>query len=217
MSPPRQNPVRKRLLVADADRDPTRVVARRQLKAIFEEAISVPDQRALGATLEDPGQRSGNHIRHLLFHDPTQKNDECSLRIHLETEFRLKRCLAHPLAGYILQIEVGGEMDVGRGIPNPVICPIEDADEIFRTTLQKPFEPATILVSEDLARICGAHGCQAIAVADAGFEERYLAIELEPVRDKAVARKAELGIEVSGKQTLKGEVMHREHCRRPLA
>jgi hypothetical protein len=56
----------------------------------------------------------------------------------------LQRHLAHPLAGDVLQIEVGGEMGVGRGIPYPVICPIEDADEIFRATLQQPFEPSSI-------------------------------------------------------------------------
>ena len=195
MSPPAMKPVRKRLLVADADRDPTRVMARRQLKALFEEAISIPQQRALGAILDDPGQRLGNHIRHLLFRDSTHKNDERGLRIHLKTEFCLQRCLAHPLAGDVLYIEVGGEMSVGRGIPNPVIYTVEDADEIFRATLQQPFESASIFGSEDLPRICGAHGCQTITVANAGLEERDIAIELEPVRDKAVASKAELGIE----------------------
>jgi hypothetical protein len=88
---PLANPVRKRLLVADAERDPARVVARRHLEALFEEAISIPDQRALGATLDDPRQRNGNHIRHLLFRDLTHKNDERGLRIDFKTELLLQR------------------------------------------------------------------------------------------------------------------------------
>jgi len=82
--------------------------SKRPFAPFFEEAISVPDQRALGATLDDPGQRNGNHIRHLLFRDPAHKNDERSLRIHFKTEFRLQRRLAYPLAGDVLQLKLAG-------------------------------------------------------------------------------------------------------------
>ncbi len=94
-----ENPVRKRLLVTDTDRDPTRVAARGELKTFFEEGISFADQHALSATLDDPRQRKGNHIRHLLFRDPTYKSDERGLRIRLQTELVSQRRLAHPLAG----------------------------------------------------------------------------------------------------------------------
>ena len=113
----------------------------------------------------------GNHIRHLLFRDPTHKNDERDLRIHLKTEFRLQRHLAYRLAGDILHVEIGGEISVRRGIPNPVICTVEDANEIFRATLQQPFESTAIFGSENFPCICRADGCQTITVADAGFEE----------------------------------------------
>jgi hypothetical protein len=78
----------------------------------------------------------------------------------------------------------GGNILIYSAIPNSVICPIEDADEIFCATLKQPFEPAAIFGSEDLPPICGADGRQSIAVADAGFEERDLAIELDPVRSE---------------------------------
>lgn len=76
-----ENPVRKRLLVADADR--VRPGWRRAAtsRRSSRTAISFADQHSLSATLDDPRQRKGNHIRHLLFRDPTYKSDERGLRI----------------------------------------------------------------------------------------------------------------------------------------
>ena len=77
-------------------------------------------------------------------------------------------------------------MDIGCGIPDLIVCPVKDADEILCAMLQQPLQSAAVFGSENLSRICGADGCEAVTIMDASFEEGDLAIELQPLREDVV-------------------------------
>lgn len=80
--------------------------------------------------------------------------------------------------------QTGGEFD-GMAIDElPDDVTAERIALFLRATGNFPKVHAIPLtVSLPIPRICGAHGCQPITVANAGLEERDIAIELEPVRD----------------------------------
>jgi hypothetical protein len=80
---------------------------------------------------------------------------------------------------------------------------------------EQAVEPAATLRRADLARVGRAHGGYPVGEGQAALDERQAAVELEPVERPQVGGELERPQQPVVEQALVGEVVDREHGRRP--
>ena len=108
--------------------------------------------------------------------------------------------------------EAVGQIGIVRWIPHLVVNAIQDAGEHRCPGLQHVLQSATVARGQDLASVGRADGRDLIGVTDARFQERNLAIVLDPIRREGFVRQTELRKVLSREDALVGQIVHGQHA-----
>src|SRR6516165_5450642 len=101
------------------------------------------------------------------------------------------------------------QVRVADRVPFVVINAVKDSIQNRMTKPEQAVESAAKLLGQNLARITRAHGCEHVAIDNAGFQATHLAVKLEAVRDEMVPGQIRQRIFRGGKKALVSEVMNR--------
>jgi hypothetical protein len=135
----------------------------------------------LDSLVQQCRQSLKHDVTHLLMRKTIDETDQGNVVRTFQVKFLLDRRLADPFSRHAVDTITFCEVHILGWIPYCVVDTVQDSDEIVGARPEETIKSDAVLRCQDLSRIGGADRCKAIRIADAGLQERNLAVEFSTV------------------------------------
>jgi hypothetical protein len=170
--------------------------------------VAIAEHDELCATRKHRRQRGKHQVDAFLPGEAAHHTEEQGARCRREPQALAKQCAIFLARGAVPDVEVRGQLRVGRRIPHGVVDAVQDAAQHMRAMPQQAVEAHAAFGRADLFRISRRHGGDPVGEREPAFEETYAAVILDAVDRPRMPRQAERIERDAAVLPLEREVVH---------